>query len=261
MERPATIEPRIQVPAFLRNRATARRPDSAINARITKLNKYDRYLKLLRYNNDSWMRKRGKSNGTGFSVAQRHQLHGLFEALDAEGSGGLTQDELLEPLLALGLVQCKEDLAGFLQHIGLRGPVADYEELQTLLERAKVTEPAVRRLAEVFLKPSYLPQKLRISSERRKTMLQAFTAGSQKSRERGQNVLRYFAEEISSAKPQVEKAEILQKKKLQRLKSLRRDSPNSSFCRGMSAATSRRRSPDRPSEVFRRETIDLSSQY
>lgn len=258
MERPAALEPRIHMPVFLRNRAAAKRPDSAVTARITQLNKYDRYLKLLRYNNDSWMRKRGKSSGAGFSVAQRQQLHGLFEALDSEGSGGLTQAELLEPLLALGLVQSREELAGFLQHIGLRGPVADYEELQALLERAKVTEPAVRRLAEVFLKPSYLPQKLRISSERRKTMLQAFTADSQKSRERGQNVLRYFAEEISTARPQVEKAEILQHKKLQRLKSLKRDSPNSSFSRGMSAATSRRRSPDRPSEAYR---SDLSAQY
>lgn len=255
----ASLEPRIQMPAFLRSRA--RRPDSAMDARITRLNKYDRYLKLLRYNNDAWMKKRGKNNYSGFSAPQRQQLHGLFEALDTEGSGGLTPDELLEPLLALGLVQSKEELSGFLQRIGLSGPVADYEELQALLERAKGTDaPAVRRLTEVFLEPSYLPQKLRISCERRKTMLQAFTAHSQKSREKGQNVLRYFAEEISTTKPPVEKSEILRRKKLQRLSSLRRDSPNLSVCRGTSAATSRR-SPDRPSDAFRREVSNLSSPY
>ena len=255
----ASIEPRIQVPAFLKSKAGRQRPDSAIEARMTRLGKYDRYLKLLRYNNDAWLKKRGKVNSSGFNLMQRQQLQSMFEALDTDSSGGLTSDELLEPLIALGVVQNKEELTSFLQHLGLSDQVTDYEELRSLLERVKSTEPAVKRLTEVFLQPSYLPQRLRISSARRKTMLQAFTARSQKSREKGQNVLKLFAEEITTVKPQVEKTEILRRKKLQRLNSLRKDTPSASFSRGMSME-SRRRSPDHPG-AFRREISDVSSHF
>jgi hypothetical protein len=251
---PYLIEPQIRMPTFFKSKSASKRPDSELQHRINKLEQHDRYLKLLKHNNDAWLRKRGKGYYTGFTPAQRKQNKAFFDALDTEGSGGVTIEELFEPLLALGLVETKDDVRRlFHREPQDRSPVIDFEEFESILESEKVSGSSINKMISVFMRPSMLPYKVRISSQRRKIMLQAYMARTPKKRECGQAVIKIFAEEINSARPVLEKAEVLMQKKLKRLSSLHKESPNTSAIRAPSAGTSRRRSPDKKNSLYRHE--------
>ena len=232
---------------FFKSKAESKRPESAAEERISRLNRFDRCQKLLKHDSDSWLRKRGKSLYMGFSPVQKQQAKAFFDSLDTEGAGGVTIDELLEPLLALGLVHSRNDV----KHLFHRSDspsdsVISFEEFLSILEREKVTDSALNKMIKALIEPSPLPHQLRISSHRRKLMLDAYIGSNAKRRENGLEYLRLFAAERHSFRANVAKKDVLVQKKLQRLNSLRQVSPNVSLVR-LSTSSTARKSPDKHS--------------
>lgn len=232
---------------FFRSKAESKRPESVAEERISRLNRFDRCQKLLKHNSDSWLRKRGKSLYMGFCPAQKQQTKAFFDSLDTEGSGGVTIDELLQPLLALGLVHCRSDVQRlFHRSTSPADSVITFEEFLLALEREKVTDSALNKMTKALIEPSPLPHQLRISSHRRKLMLEAYTGSNAKRRENGLAYLRLFAAERHSFRANVAKKDVLAQKKLQRLNSLRQVSPNVSVLR-LSTSSTARKSLEKPS--------------
>ena len=65
---------------------------------------------LLKLNTLRWLTVRGRGDKMGERMEQEKMLREWFEALDADGSGDISVDELEEPLISIGLVSSKEDL-------------------------------------------------------------------------------------------------------------------------------------------------------
>lgn len=213
MERFAsTVEPQIQVPAFFKPKVTIKRQKSGVEKKLLKLEHFERYLTLVRYNNEAWLRKRGKAQYTGFTSTQRHQLKQLFTELDTEATGVLTIDELFDPFLALNLVQSKAQLKSLFKcKEEEENPVIDLEEFQAGLEAERAAGSNVDRRITGFIRPSPLPYRLRLSCLRRKAMIQATSPSPSHSKS-----FRLYSEERTSSNPLIPKADILIQKKLNR---------------------------------------------
>jgi hypothetical protein len=212
------IEPKIHVPTFFKPKVVSKRPDSAVKKKLTQLDHFDRYLRLIKYNNETWLRRRGKTKYSGFTSSQRQQVKQLFHELDSDSSGGLTVDELFDPLLALNLVHSKADVrALFRCPANDPNPVVDLEDFQAGLEAEKTAGSEADKMITDFIKPSPLSYRIRISGLRRKVMLQAYSPDLHTPPETAKHAFKLFAEERNTPHPTVEKADILIKKKLTRL--------------------------------------------
>lgn len=212
------IEPQIHVPTFFKQKIVSKRPESAVKKKLMQLDHFDRYLRLIRHNNDTWLRRRGKTKYSGFTSTQRQQVKQLFRELDTESSGGLTIDELFDPLLALNLVRSKEEVRSLFRcPANETDPVVDLEDFQAGLEAEKTAGTQTDKVITDFIKPSPLSYRVRISGLRRKAMLQAYSPDLQTPPETAKHAFKLFAEEMNTPHPTVEKADILVKKKLDRL--------------------------------------------
>ena len=70
----------------------------------------DSSTKLLASGERSWLRKHGKKRYIDFDGPTRENLRRYFLAMDADGTGTITVDELLDPLIALGLAESREQV-------------------------------------------------------------------------------------------------------------------------------------------------------
>ena len=212
------IEPQIHVPTFFKPKVASKRPESAVKQKLLQLDHYDRYLRLIRHNNDTWLRRRGKSKYSGFTSTQRQQVKQLFQELDTDSSGGLTIEELFDPLLALNLVHSKAEVRSLFRCPAEEThPVVDLEDFQAGLEAEKTAGTHTDKVLTAFIKPSPLSYRVRISGLRRKAMLQAYSPDLQTHPETAKSAFKLFAEEMNTPRPTLEKADILVKKKLDRL--------------------------------------------
>ena len=57
-----------------------------------------------------WLKKRGKSHCIDFDDEELKQLRTYFNSLDEDGSGSIGVDELEDPLIALGLVENRQQV-------------------------------------------------------------------------------------------------------------------------------------------------------
>ena len=61
-------------------------------------------------NQSKWLKTRGKKKFIDFDDDHRILLRKYFNSLDADGGGDIGVDELEEPLIALGLVDTREQV-------------------------------------------------------------------------------------------------------------------------------------------------------
>ena len=57
-----------------------------------------------------WLKKRGKTHCIDFDDEELKQLRGYFNSLDEDGSGSIGVEELEDPLIALGLVENRQQV-------------------------------------------------------------------------------------------------------------------------------------------------------
>jgi hypothetical protein len=67
--------------------------------------------KLIASKERTWLRRHGKSHYIDFSEDERNVLRRYFNSLDDDGSGSIGIDELVEPLIALGLAESVDQVA------------------------------------------------------------------------------------------------------------------------------------------------------
>jgi len=181
---------------------------------IRRLTVRDQHYKLLKHQNRAWLKRHGKKDCVGFPAELRQALKEFFGALDVDSSGAVSIEELYEPLLALGLVETRDQVQALFHKVDSdsSGVIEFTEFVQVLEEGSHRTNSAlsemVRRLVD---QPEALPFKLRISNARRRMMLTAY--GPEEAQAKGQMVLKAFQTELELGRGEKSKGERLVEKK------------------------------------------------
>mmetsp|Transcript_38256 Transcript_38256/g.34129 ORF Transcript_38256/g.34129 Transcript_38256/m.34129 type:complete len:126 (+) Transcript_38256:29-406(+) len=95
----------------LRNGLELKTYNELIDAKKDRKKKYEENTEKLGESNiRKWMAKHGKKHLINFDDKERSKLKQYFNSLDDDGSGSIGVDELVEPLISLGLAETIEEV-------------------------------------------------------------------------------------------------------------------------------------------------------
>ena len=194
---------------------------------IEKMNKkyhrlsHEGNVKVLRhFSNCEWMRKRGKGEFIDFNSKERAKIRAIFKELDKDGSGALGLDELYEPLLALGLVENKEQVKEMMSKVDInKSGVIEFEEFIKIIKQGSNENNTLitffKNLSkdEGFTESKDLSFNLVLSSNRRKLIMQTYLGKNTNNREQGRKVMNAFALELKDKEVELTKLQRLMQKK------------------------------------------------
>ena len=152
---------------------------------------------MLKLNTLQWLTARGRGAKMGERMEQEKMLRDWFEALDADGSGDISVDELEEPLISIGLVSSKEDLEEMIRKYDSSGDgEIDFQEfVKMVMTREEGGKPnAMLKLFEDFsnglLGNRLLPFSTLIHMYSRKQLFNAIMANNPEEKAEGMQVLK-----------------------------------------------------------------------
>ncbi len=178
---------------------------------------------MQQHDNREWMKKRGKGRYIDFDSSQRSKLKKVFKELDKDHSGALDVDELYEPLLALGLVESRDQVMDLINKVDNdNSGIIEFEEFLNVLKNAKDGQGENTLIkffkdltnGKIFDNFEDLPFQLLLSGRRRELMMQTYLGKNSVSKERGNKVLSAYATELNY---------MHEKKKLEKLKSKKKN--------------------------------------
>lgn len=189
-----------------------------LTKQLKRLHLNEMKLRVIKLDNNQWLQRRGKKQYIGFTPQYKQEAKQLFEALDADGSGAISLDELYQPLLAAGIVESKAQVQTLFGR-ATTGRVLEFKEFLQMLETGKNDSSPVGQLVKeyIFRKQDvdkrHLPHQVLISMRRRKLMLQAYQGETQASKEKGMKVLKAFSSELAEEHKPLSKTDLLLEKK------------------------------------------------
>ena len=198
---------------------------------LKKLRYEENMQKVQHYDNREWMKKRGKSRYIDFDNHQRSKLRKVFKELDKDCSGALDIDELYEPLLALGLVESREQVIDLLKKIDLdTAGIIEFEEFLNMLKNAKDNDGGNTLIkffkdltsGKIFNNFEELPFHLFLSGRRREFMMQSYTGKNMIIKEKGNKILSAYAAKISENQSKEKDVRLKSKKQGELVKLLER---------------------------------------
>ena len=172
---------------------------------LKKLRYEENIQKLQQHDNREWMKRRGKSQYIDFDNAQRSKLKKVFRELDKDHSGALDVDELYEPLLALGLVDSRDQVQDLVTKVDNdKSGIIEFEEFLNVIRNARDKEGENTLIqffkdltdGKIFNNFEDLSFQLLLSGRRRELMLQSYLGRNNGTKEKGTKVLSAFASEI-----------------------------------------------------------------
>lgn len=151
--------------------------------------------KILASQERSWLQKHGKRQYIDFDANTRRQLHVYFRAMDEDGSGFISVEELLDPLVALGLAETKEEVKELFDVVDTdKSNKIEFGEFLAILKCGDSSSPMAaffKDMANGRLIPfaNDLPFNLVVSNYRRKMLLDGVIRNDPK----GEKVLKAYS--------------------------------------------------------------------
>jgi Ca2+-binding EF-hand superfamily protein len=106
----------------------------------------------------SWLKKRGKQHCIDFDDEELRQLRNYFNSLDDDGSGAIGVDELEDPLIALGLVENRQQVASIVAMVDEDGSQQiEFDEFLSIIKGGNTSVRSlflITRLIEISIKLS-----------------------------------------------------------------------------------------------------------
>ena len=176
---------------------------------LKKLKFEENLQKLQKHDNREWMKKRGKGQFIDFDSTQRSKLRKVFKELDKDNSGALDVNELYEPLLALGLVESREQVFELIKKVdSYRYGIIEFEEFLNILKNAKDNQGENTLITffkdltdgKIFNNFNELPFQLLLTGRRRELMMQSYLGKTNSIKEKGTKVLSAYANELTDEK-------------------------------------------------------------
>jgi len=158
-----------------------------------------------------WLMKHGKKHLINFDDKERYKLKQFFKSLDEDGSGSIGTDELVDPLISLGIAQTREevdkivdsvddDKSGqieFKEFLQIIGGSSDDKGDTAIIDFFK--DMISGRLAGGQIS-NKLPFHLIISTVRRRKLINSMMGTNQKDRVEGEKVMSAYAKLVSDRK-------------------------------------------------------------
>jgi hypothetical protein len=185
----------------------------------------------------SWLKKRGKQHCIDFDDEELRQLRNYFNSLDDDGSGAIGVDELEDPLIALGLVENRQQVASIVAMVDEDGSQQiEFDEFLSIIKggntkssgsqkEESVPSPTKKKQTEIvaatketvsgsqaifdFFKKltsgelkvdsedKIIPFSIFISTYRRKKILDAMMGKTPKEREEGTRILNNYKKQLA----------------------------------------------------------------
>ena len=181
---------------------------------------------ILKMNTLSWLRGRGKGKKMATQLDRVRMLRDWFEALDADGSGDISVDELEEPLISIGLVASKQDLEEMIKKFDSSGDgEIDFQEFVKMVMTREEGggSNAMLKLFEDFsegkLGNKHLPFSTLVHLYSREKLFMAIMAEDEEKKAEGQKVLKARTQRIEAREFENKLAEQEKERKEQRRRS------------------------------------------
>lgn len=161
----------------------------------------DNQRKLLADHERKWLQRRGKSHYIDFDDTTRSDLRRCFKSIAKEGADLIRIDELMEPLLALGIAETRDQVMQLFEGIDAEG-LMEFERFLSVLKNQGIAD-VFKAIARGNLLPltEQLPFPLVISNYRRRMMMNAFMDGvNSDERVKGEKIMRAYAKLLDNRK-------------------------------------------------------------
>jgi hypothetical protein len=158
--------------------------------------------KLLASQERAWLRKHGKDKYIDFDDAIRNELRKYFLAMDTNGDGTIGLDELMEPLIALGLAENRQQVKAMFDIVDLdKSGKIEFNEFLAILRFGEGELPMAdffRKLSDGSLVPDakVLPFKLVVSNYRRVMLMEAVLGDNPTLKTQGEKIMRAFSKQV-----------------------------------------------------------------
>eukprot|EP00753_Platysulcus_tardus_P005218 PLAT13003.1.p1 GENE.PLAT13003.1~~PLAT13003.1.p1 ORF type:complete len:576 (-),score=184.30 PLAT13003.1:111-1778(-) len=132
-----------------------------------------------------WLKLRGRQSRMDFTRSERLELKRWFDTLDADGSGEISLEELMDPLLSIGAATSMEDLQKLIQDVDTSGNgEIDFEEFITALQPSGSTSERAKMLLQLQqeYQKTELSMPLLVSSHRRRFLINSLISRFRRSR-------------------------------------------------------------------------------
>ena len=163
------------------------------------------HTEILKMNTLNWLKGRGKGTKMATEMDRVRMLRDWFEALDADGSGDISVDELEEPLISIGLVSSKQDLEEMIKKYDSSGDgEIDFQEFvkMVMTKEEGGQSNAMLKLFEDFsegkLGNKHLPFSTLVHLYSREKLFLAIMAENESDKAEGQKVLKARTQRIEA---------------------------------------------------------------
>ncbi|TMW59513.1 hypothetical protein Poli38472_004582 [Pythium oligandrum] len=150
----------------------------------------ERYQEALddvrRLDQNRWLGKRAKKRRFEFSAEQKRMLRQWFNALDADGSGKISVEELEDPMLSIGIVSDRNEIKEIVSRLDkdANGLIDFREFVDFLTPHARHSKDVLGKHEQMFMlltkkmehqSAGFLEINTQLSMERRRFILDAIT--------------------------------------------------------------------------------------
>ncbi|CAD8084515.1 unnamed protein product [Paramecium sonneborni] len=180
-------------------------------------NKASKYIFQSGFQERAWLIKRGYQDRIDFKDSEITELRKYFSSLDGDGSGAIGIEELEDPLIALGLVNSREEVEKIMNEVDEDGTnEIEFKEFLTIMrgvQKGGNTDQGEKNpIYDFFKKMSngqlekgmdkHIPFKLNVSLFRRKQILNAITSDQKELKDKGQKILQAYKRQLLNNKQQ-----------------------------------------------------------
>ncbi|KAG6592585.1 Ca2+-binding protein/EF-hand superfamily protein [Phytophthora cinnamomi] len=164
---------------------------------------------LLHFDQNAWLAKHAKQPRFRFSGEQKRMLRQWFDALDSDGSGKISVEELEDPMLSIGIVTDTREIEQIVSKLDkdANGQIDFQEFVDFLTPHARHNKGASPQKHEVMFhqltkkmehqSSGFLEVNTQLSMERRRFILDSITSFTSQSIQEDLAELKHFKEERS----------------------------------------------------------------
>jgi len=159
-----------------------------------------------------WMAKHGKKHLINFDDKERSKLKQYFKSLDEDGSGSIGVNELVEPLISLGLAENIDEVKRIVDSVDDDGSgQIEFKEFLKIIGSQDSSMQGNSGIIDFFKDmikgklaggqiSNKLPFHLIISTVRRKKMMSSLMSNDTKEKQEGEKVMNSYARYLSIKK-------------------------------------------------------------